>query len=66
MIEPVVHENSTKAAQKTPVMLSPRFGPAEPSHGRPYWSPQKNSPSSPAGLLPLGVPVNFRPSCMQK
>ena len=41
MIEPVVQENSTKAAQKTPVMLSPRFGPAEPSHGKPYWSPQK-------------------------
>ena len=35
MIDPVVQENSTKAAQNTPLMLSPRFGPMEPSHGTP-------------------------------
>ena len=35
MIEPVVQENNTNAAQKTPLMLSPRLGPIEPSHGTP-------------------------------
>ena len=33
MIEPVVHENSTNAAQKTPVRLSPMFGDMLASHG---------------------------------
>jgi hypothetical protein len=33
MIEAVVQENSRNAPQKTPVMLSPRFGPMLALHG---------------------------------
>ncbi len=32
-IEPVVQENNRNAAQNTPEMLSPRFGPKLASHG---------------------------------
>ena len=33
MIEAAVHENSRNAAQKTPVIRSPRLGPISGDHG---------------------------------
>ena len=65
MIEPVVQEKSRNAAQKTPVMLSARFGPMLSLQGSDDLQKAERSYEPPTRYCAGGVSVGTNPRSRQ-